>query len=552
LQIQKIYIENYRSIRELDFQPGKLTALIGPNNSGKTNILSALDFLLGGRFPTANSLMDSDFFGKSRRGGLKIGVQFKPNFRNVDWLFYRYVPDDLRNTGARYTLLGETRAQYLNNDVKDDFPLVYLDADRNYDRQFGTSQWSLWGQAIRHLNEHYKSQVPLDQQEEARRNLRTAQEILRTDKYTSFVTEMAEGFKAQLRRTSHEVKVDFRNFDPLNFYKTLQPILVEDGTDQSPAEAGSGMRNLIVLALFRAYAKCFRGDAVFAVEEPEIYLHPHAQRSLALLFREMADQGAQILYSTHSAAFVSPENFDEIAVVERCPDEDNDGILCTKMRRLSASRLMTSPEASTGTEALLRERLRHACGQEHAEAFFGRAVILVEGPTERAALPIFADHMAMNLDALGISVVSANGKNSLPLLYRLYEGLGFPIYLVFDNDAGSNGNEKDTNRKLTTIAGLLPDERPAACVTSNCAILAGDYEKSLKAEVEAIVPGLHASLEQEARSVLGSQVGKPIMARFMARKLVEKGIVPPSIGALLDKVREMVTPPVPDLQFMLG
>ncbi|MGY4803962.1 ATP-dependent endonuclease [Roseomonas sp. KE0001] len=122
-----------------------------------------------------------------------------------------------------------------------------------------------------------------------------------------------------------------------------------------------------------------------------MYLHPHAQRSLALLFREMADQGAQILYSTHSAAFVSPDNFDEIAVVERCLDEDNEGMLCTRMRRLSAAHLMASPEASTGTEALLRERLRHACGQEHAEAFFGRAVILVEGPTERAALPIFAE-----------------------------------------------------------------------------------------------------------------------------------------------------------------
>lgn len=46
-----------------------------------------------------------------------------------------------------------------------------LDADRNYDRQFGTSQWSLWGQAIRHLNDHYKSQVPLDQQEQAKQRV---------------------------------------------------------------------------------------------------------------------------------------------------------------------------------------------------------------------------------------------------------------------------------------------------------------------------------------------------------------------------------------------
>ena len=55
------------------------------------------------------------------------------------------------------------------------------------------------------------------------------------------------------------------------------------------------MRNLIVLALFRAYAKAFRGNAIFAIEEPEIFLHPHAQRSLATLFEELARAGNQVL-----------------------------------------------------------------------------------------------------------------------------------------------------------------------------------------------------------------------------------------------------------------
>lgn len=47
--------------------------------------------------------------------------------------------------------------------------------------------------------------------------------------------------------------------------------------------------------------KAFRGDAIFAIEEPEFYLHPHAQRSLAALFEELATAGNQVFYSTHSA-----------------------------------------------------------------------------------------------------------------------------------------------------------------------------------------------------------------------------------------------------------
>jgi putative ATP-dependent endonuclease of the OLD family len=69
------------------------------------------------------------------------------------------------------------------------------------------------------------------------------------------------------------------------------------------------MRNLVVMALFRAYAKTFKGDALIAIEEPEIYLHPHAQRSLASLFRELAGQGAQLFYSTHSASCLSIRAF---------------------------------------------------------------------------------------------------------------------------------------------------------------------------------------------------------------------------------------------------
>lgn len=71
------------------------------------------------------------------------------------------------------------------------------------------------------------------------------------------------------------------------------------------------------MALFRAYAQAFRGNAVIAIEEPEIYLHPHAQRSLATLFEDLAAKGSQIFYSTHSATFIDVARSDRVVLVER-------------------------------------------------------------------------------------------------------------------------------------------------------------------------------------------------------------------------------------------
>ena len=44
--IKKIYIKNFRSIKEITLEPSNLSALIGPNSSGKTNILKAIDLVL--------------------------------------------------------------------------------------------------------------------------------------------------------------------------------------------------------------------------------------------------------------------------------------------------------------------------------------------------------------------------------------------------------------------------------------------------------------------------------------------------------------------------
>lgn len=539
MTIRRLQVFRYRSIKHLDIALGDVTAFVGANNAGKTNILSALNLLLGSRYPTAAALDSKDHFGR-KAGPMKVRVEFGANQHRTRSMHFMCNAGKLGENGLWAEDMNDKRTR-VSADHRDAFALVYLDADRSFDRVFGVSEYTLFGRAIRHLNEDFRSSVPVDVQERAQASLRDAQEILRTPLYNSFVAAVSEGFSQQLKNTGHAVGLDFRTFNPLNLYRTLQPMLNEGGMDRNPAEAGSGLRNLIVLALFRAYAKTFRGDAVIAVEEPEIYLHPHAQRSLAALFRELAAQGNQVLYSTHSTPFVSPEHFDQIAIVERTADDQRE--LCTRVRSLRASDLVSTVAArvtpGTVTEASLKERLRHACGQEHAEAFFARAVVIVEGPTERAALPVYAEHMGIPLDGHGISIVSAGGKNSIPLLFDLYRGLGFPVFVVFDNDRGNGGSDVETNKLLTKMLGLASEEQPAARVGRDHCIMAGDYEKTVRADLEAIHPGFYQRLETDGKRVLGDKVGKPLMARFMARQLVASGMVPASLERLIKAIEQL-------------
>ena len=43
MALSRVVIENYRSIARCEFTPSKLTALVGENNAGKTNILRAIE-----------------------------------------------------------------------------------------------------------------------------------------------------------------------------------------------------------------------------------------------------------------------------------------------------------------------------------------------------------------------------------------------------------------------------------------------------------------------------------------------------------------------------
>ena len=62
MRIRRLWISNFRGVRELDWKlpDQQLVALVGPGDSGKTTILDALHYLLGDRWNIP--FADTDFF----------------------------------------------------------------------------------------------------------------------------------------------------------------------------------------------------------------------------------------------------------------------------------------------------------------------------------------------------------------------------------------------------------------------------------------------------------------------------------------------------------
>ena len=66
MYISKMYVKNYRSIKELsiEFSPGK-NIIVGRNNAGKSNIIKAINIVLGENSPTwakSENITEDDFY----------------------------------------------------------------------------------------------------------------------------------------------------------------------------------------------------------------------------------------------------------------------------------------------------------------------------------------------------------------------------------------------------------------------------------------------------------------------------------------------------------
>lgn len=251
-------------------------------------------------------------------------------------------------------------------------------------------------------------------------------------------------------------------------------IKIRDGVETSLEYQGHGTQRALIFALIETIAKknalhpveegvtndeTRQKPTIILFEEPELYLHPHLMRRLKSSLAAISSSSQwQVLSSTHSPFLIDVANEPRSLIILKKGDDRN----VVKSQILED---LYQREIFQGEREMLRALLDF--NPTVCEAFFAENVVLVEGDTEVAALSLAkeivekANTTSRLIDST--TVVSCDGKWTIPAIAKILRRLGVNIKVIHDKDAKGRTpeellaltgfNEYCANSKILEIIG---------------------------------------------------------------------------------------------------
>lgn len=536
MRISRLRISNFRSIQDLNMELPKICALVGPNNAGKSNILLAIQRVLGRDWVSVSTFEEDDVFAREPDRDVSIALSFDPplafrKFKEADAVDIATLSFEL----TRYKV-GEQKGQRrleqkcfdpdgkppmvlakaprkgqkheyqplvnIPSEVREQIPVIYIGTNRSLKEHLPGARYSLLRQLFEDIDRDLHdpaqrvkvrqpdgTEVEVPRAERFNKLMEAAMKLLRTDAFK----ELEESIKGNALRqlgfdpTTDADKLDFffSPFDTMDFYKSLDLRVREGSFSISAVELGDGMQNALVLAILQAFEERRKQGAILLIEEPEMFLHPQMQRSLHKTIREIGKTN-QVIYTTHSPHFVSVPDYQHVVLVRK----GSDG---TEVRR-----------SDLPPDAKRQEKLIKELDPERNELFFATRLLLVEGDTEKLAIPAYASRLGVDVDREGATIVEVGGKRNLPEFVRIASSFGIPVGVLYDEDSSDFKDRRDEERTFNEQLDAFQKDDGSVRVWH----ISKNYENHLRATL-----GETKYLELCQRY---PNVGKPTRARLIA------------------------------------
>jgi len=435
MHLYKAHVENFRSIKNSTIDLKKCTILVGMNNTGKSNFLKALDLVLGEGYIRVTK---NDFFNQDENNTIKITLYFnrfsreeidaiKEEIRynvNINGVYYRKeeIQGELESKKEirmeveifsdnveRKLYIGDLYYKYFSNKLRNTIVnTIYVPSVRDIGDIMRMTRYTLMGKLLKIIYEK------ADKTKKAE-----LESILRSASgKTKEIFEECEKKLNEISKTIIEhdgLSISMLPSDYRDIYKKLN-LLLNDGIESELEYKGTGIQSVIIICLFKLYADLKIGNSILIIEEPESYLHPHANRYMAKILKNICyEQNMQIIFSTHSPYYILEMDIKDV-------------VLFTKKNIESKTKQITVIKNET--------KLKKELNADNLELFFSDKAILVEGITEKLLLPTLSKQINpnYNFDLSNISIIEVGSKSNLDIFIDLLNSFNIPWMAILDRD----------------------------------------------------------------------------------------------------------------------
>jgi putative ATP-dependent endonuclease of the OLD family len=446
VRIVEVTVAHFRGWEaSVTWRPAETAVLVGPNSGGKTSLLSAVNVVLDPyRDAYRSRLAEPDYFNLDTTSPVEITVTLTD--LSADDLDHFESHVEGRRDDGTFGGWDSPQDEFDQGDLvlRLGFRAVFGEPARAFFRRPESAEAPVHQTDKVRIGWHYIA-ADLDPLHELafynnsvfsklfeRVDLSSELDNIRHAIDDAKGPLLAEPTVADTRRRLQEAAARLRlvdGHDALDFavaglsdrrvLQSLQPVLRgRRATEHLPLSShGRGLLRVLLLTAILQQARLDEENLILAVEEPEQNLEPINQRLVIRSLLALDADADQLLISTHSPDVVGTVPLAAVHLV----------------RDFAGGPDVRSLRGVAAPEHKFFER--HARGPI-VDGLYADAVLLTEGPTERAALPVlWADYRpGRGLDEERIELIDCESIDNMPPYVRFFRALGIPVAVVCDAD----------------------------------------------------------------------------------------------------------------------